>query len=138
MDRRLQTGPLVRGRKAPDVDPVSAQNPLAAVGHPQPELKKNEGLFSDSEREIRDAPSAAQSQLPESQPSERQPLLAVRAGPTLTENLQVDMERILRQSLNEHAMLRRVGEVLSIEAPTRRPRPKFGFLARDRGKLNPS
>ena len=49
---------------------------------------------------------------------EPQPLLAVRAGPAPVENLQVDVEQILRATLNEHATLRRVGEVLSIERPT--------------------
>ncbi len=114
MDRRPRTGILARGRKAPEVDAFSTQNPLPAVGQPEPQ---NAGLFSNEDRQVRES-RAAPSQLPESQPVERQPLLAVRAGPAPVENLEVDVEQILRAMLSEHATLRRVGEVLSIERPT--------------------
>ncbi len=96
------------------MDAVSAQNPLPAVGQPEPQ---NAGLFSNEDRQVRES-RAAPSPLPESQPVERQPLLAVRVGPAPVESLQVDVEQILRATLNEHATLRRVGEVLSIERPT--------------------
>ncbi len=96
------------------MDAVSAQNPFAAVGPPEPQ---NAGLFGNEDRQVRES-RAAPSQLPESQPVERQPLLAVRVGPAPVESLQVDVEQILRATLNEHATLRRVGEVLSIERPT--------------------
>ncbi len=114
MDRRPRTGILARGRKAPEVDAVSAQNPLAAVRQPEPQ---NSGLFSNENRQVGEG-RAVPSQLPESQPVEPQPLLVVRAGPAPVESLQVDVEPILRDTLNEHATLRRVGEVLSIERPT--------------------
>ncbi len=96
------------------MDAVSPQNSLAAVGPPEPQ---NAGLFGNEDRQVRES-RAAPSQRPESQPVERQPLLAVRVGPAPVESLQVDVEQILRATLNEHATLRRVGEVLSIESPT--------------------
>lgn len=114
MDRRLRTGILARGRKAPQVDAASTQNPLAAVRQPEP---RSAGLFSNEDRQVRES-RAAPSQLPESQPVERQPLLAVRTGPAPVESLQVNVEQLLRATLSEHATLRRVGEVLSIERPT--------------------
>ena len=54
----------------------------------------------------------------------RQPVIAVRSGPAPAENLQVDMEMILRETLNEHSTLRRVGEVLSTETPTSAEEPE--------------
>ena len=96
------------------MDAVSTQNPFAAVGPPEPQ---NAGLFGNEDRRVRES-DATPSQLPESQPVERQPLLVVRAGLDPVDNLQVDVEQILRDTLNEHATLRRVGEVLSIESPT--------------------
>ncbi len=96
------------------MDAVSTQNSLAAVRQPEPQ---NSGLFSNENRQVGEG-RAVPSQLPESQPVERQPLLVVRAGLDPVDNLQVDVEQILRDTLNEHATLRRVGEVLSIESPT--------------------
>ncbi len=96
------------------MDAVSTQNPLAAVKQPEP---RSAGLFGNEDRQVGEG-RAVPSQLPKSQPVEKQPLLAVRFGPAPVENLQVDVEQILRATLNEHATLRRVGEVLSIERPT--------------------
>ena len=104
------------------MDAVNTQDPLAAVGRPRAE-PKNGGLFTNGERDVRDAPSVPPSKLPENQPPEREPLpvLAVRTGPATVESLRVNVEQILRDTLAEHATLRRVGEVLSIETPSTEP-----------------
>ena len=99
------------------MDSVSAQNPLPAVGQPQAE-PRNAELFTNG-----DAPRVPQSELPKPQLPEFKPLplLAVRAGPAPVESPPVNMEQILRDTLTEHATLRRVGEVLSIETPSAEP-----------------
>ena len=57
--------------------------------------------------------------------SSRQPIIAVRSGPAPVENLQADVEAVLRETLNEHSTLRRVGEVLSIETASSNEEPEI-------------
>ena len=105
------------------MDAVNTQDPLAAVEPPRSE-PNNAGLFTNGERDVRDAPSVPQSELPENQPPEREPLpvLAVRTGPAPVESLRVNVEQILRDTLAERATLRSVSEVLSIETPSTEPK----------------
>ncbi len=97
------------------MDSVSAQNPLPAVGQPQAE-PRNAELFTNGD--VRDASRVPQSELPKPQLPEFKPLplLAVRTGPAPVES--VNVEQILRDTLAEHATLRSVGEVISMETPS--------------------
>jgi len=54
----------------------------------------------------------------------RQPVIAVRSGLAPVENLQADVEAVLRETLNEHSTLRRVGEVLAIETASSNKEPE--------------
>jgi hypothetical protein len=106
---------------------------LAAVGQPvsapkpAPEVESPERRPAQDSHEVRDLrkdtpPVETQAQ---QDSLERQPILAVRAGPAPVESLRFDMEAALRDVLAEHAALRRVGEVLSIETPTQEPEPEL-------------
>ncbi len=113
------------------MDAVSTQN--LALGQPNQPPQSSAEPASTQQREVRDARSAPQppetqtqqESLPETQAQRdslvRQPILAVRSGPAPADNLRVDMEEVLRQTLTEHSTIRRVGEVLSIETPTQEP-----------------
>ncbi len=115
------------------MDAISTQNPLAAVGQPvsapkpAPEVESPERRPAQDSHDVRDLrkdtpPVETQAQ---QDPLARQPILAVRAGPAPVESFRFDMEAALRDVLAEHAALRRVGEVLSIETPTQEPEPEL-------------
>jgi len=92
------------------MDPVDTQN-SSKVGNAQPAPKPA------PEREVRD--THATRPAPERPaPVQRQPVIAVRVGPAPEDNLRVDVEEALRKKLAQNSVLRRVGEVLSIESPT--------------------
>ena len=111
------------------MDAVSTQNPLAAAGQPvsapkpAPEVESPERRPSQDANQVRDIRKDTPAVETQAQQDsvERQPILAVRAGPAPVESLRVDMEAALREVLAEHAALRRVGEVLSIDKPTQEP-----------------